>query len=63
LSALRRPSNIDNERSQVAFVPRAGNVRAQQFDAIPTAVGADQEADLIIFQRIADVFASEIQIA
>src|SRR5262249_8736147 len=37
----------------------------QQFDAVPTAVDADQEADLIIRrrQRIADDLASEVQIA
>ena len=35
----------------------------QQFDAVPTAVDADQEADLIIRrrQRIADDLASEVK--
>lgn len=37
----------------------------QQFDAVPIAVAADQEADLIIRRRhrIADDLASEVQIA
>ena len=44
---------------------KSGHYAVQQFDAVPTAVDADQEADLIIRrrQRIADDLASEVQIA
>jgi hypothetical protein len=44
---------------------KSGQRAAQQFDAVPTAVDADQEADLIIRRRqyIADDLASEVLIA
>ena len=46
-------------------ITKSGQRAVQQFDAVPIAVGADQEADLIIRrrQRIADDLASEVQIA
>ena len=52
-------------KSDILRGPRSAKSRhyaVQQFDAVPTAVDADQEADLIIRrrQRIADHLASEV---
>ena len=65
MSALPPKADIGTQSRNVRFVPKADNVAAQQFDAIPTAVDADQEADLIIRrrQRVADNLASEALIA
>ena len=51
--------------SNVRYGSKADIMRCSNFDAVPTAVDADQEADLIIRgrQRIADDLASEVQTA
>ena len=48
---------------QCLLCAKSGHYAVQQFDAVPTAVDADQEADLIIRrrQRIADDLASEVK--
>ena len=51
MSALPPKADIDRRYDIVRFVPKSRHYAVQQFDAVPTAVDADQEADLIIRRR------------